>query len=79
MSAIIAEAKRSPSWDARTRPFDFVLSHDGLLDPIGKPEQKVAQLTAVSAAGATIVTVRFEHKSRAHCIEQMEALVALQS
>jgi probable F420-dependent oxidoreductase len=77
MGVMITQAKQWPSWHARAKPVDFVLPHDGLLDPIGKPEQTAEQVAALAAAGATIAIVRFEHKSRAHYIEQMEALCAL--
>jgi probable F420-dependent oxidoreductase len=77
MGAMIAKAKQFPSWEARERPLDVILKHDGLLDPVAEPDQTAARVAAVFAAGGTIMNVIFAHRSREHYIEQLEALAAL--
>lgn len=77
MGAMIARARDLPSWEARSRPLDCVLRHDGQIDPIGAPGQTAEQVAAVFAAGGTKMTAGFLHRSRDHYIEQMEALAEL--
>lgn len=77
MATLIDRAKQLPSWSARETPLDCILKHDGMLDPIGDPGQTAERIAAVFAAGGTIVSINFTHRSVAHYIEQMEALAVL--
>jgi probable F420-dependent oxidoreductase len=73
MGAMIAEAQAMPEW----KPIDLILRHDGLLDPQAEPAQAADAIRKTLAAGATKVNIGFVHQSRAHYIEQLEALAAL--
>lgn len=75
--AMIAKARETPAWQARTTPIETALRHDGMLDPVGQPGKAADQIGAVFAAGGTQVHVGFAHCSRSHFVEQMEALAAL--
>ena len=77
MGQMIAEARELPEWSARAQPIDLILRHDGLLDPQAKPQEAAEAIRATFAAGATRVNLGFVHESRAHYIEQLEALAAL--
>ena len=77
MGKMIAEARASDSWKARKRPLECILRHDDHLDPIGAPDRAGELVRQVFAAGATKVNLGFVHKSRAHYIEQLEALAKL--
>ncbi|HEX2214142.1 MAG TPA: TIGR03619 family F420-dependent LLM class oxidoreductase [Mycobacterium sp.] len=57
--------------------FEVVLAADGPLDPIGDPEATTETLRAMEAAGTTVVSARFLHRSREHYLEQIEALAEL--
>ena len=56
--------------------FEVVLSPAPALDPVDDPAKVAEELAAWVDAGATIVNPRVVHHSLAHCIEQLEALVA---
>ena len=73
MGKMIAEARQLPEW----KPIDLILRHDGLIDPQAKPEEAADAIRATFAVGATKVNLGFVHQSRAHFIEQLEALAAL--
>lgn len=57
--------------------FDVVLQPVPPLDPIERPEESAEALGRLADAGATVVSVRVMHHSRAHYIEQLEAAMAL--
>lgn len=75
--AMIAAARETPAWHARSRPVETALRHDGMLDPLDQPGKAADRVGAVFAAGGTQIHVGFAHRSRSHFIEQMEALAAL--
>lgn len=74
---MVAKARETPAWHARTRPLEIALRHDGMLDPAGKPADAADKVGAVIAAGGTQVHVGFAHRSRSHFVEQLEAFAAL--
>jgi len=74
---MIARAKDTPAWHARSKPIELVFRHEGYLDPVGEPGLAADQLGVVFQAGGTMVNVGFMHRSRAHFVEQMEALADL--
>jgi probable F420-dependent oxidoreductase len=77
MAAMIARARESAAWEDRDTPLECILRHDGMIDPIGEPDQTAERLAAVFAAGGTMVTIGCLHRSPEHYIEQLEALASL--
>lgn len=77
LSAMLARARDTDAWAARAQPLELALWHDGLLDPVGDPGRTAEQVNAVFAAGGTLVHAAFKSRSRAHYIEQLEALAGL--
>lgn len=57
--------------------FDVVLAADRPLDPIENPDATRETLRAMAAAGTTIVSARFVHRSLQHYLEQIDALAEL--
>jgi alkanesulfonate monooxygenase SsuD/methylene tetrahydromethanopterin reductase-like flavin-dependent oxidoreductase (luciferase family) len=77
MQAMIDKAKDQPSWDARDKPIELALRHDGLLDPVGEPGLVAERVGAVFEAGASMMHIGFASRSCAHYVEQLEALAVL--
>lgn len=75
---MLASARELPEWTARTRPFEVVLPIDRRLDPVRPDDRRalVDRLGEYERAGATIVNLRFEHRSLAHYLEQLAAVAA---
>ena len=59
--------------------FEVVLPADRPLDPAGQPEATKETLLTMAAAGTTTVSARFVHRSLEHYLEQLHALVGLNS
>lgn len=59
--------------------FEVVLAADRPLDPVGSPETTQDTLRAMAAAGTTVVSARFLHRSVEHYLEQVHALAELHS
>ena len=59
---------------ARDPSFEVVLSPEPPLDPVGDAPGATAVVRAYRALGATGLNLRFTHRSRAHYIEQLEAM-----
>ncbi|MFZ0834414.1 MAG: TIGR03619 family F420-dependent LLM class oxidoreductase, partial [Mycobacterium sp.] len=57
--------------------FEVVLPADRPLDPVGEPESTAVTLQAVAAAGTTVLSARFVHRSLEHYLEQVHALAEL--
>lgn len=57
--------------------FEVVLPADRPLDPLGEPAATVETLATMEAAGTTIVSARFNHRSLEHYLEQIHALAEL--
>jgi hypothetical protein len=66
------------AWAERTTPLDVVLSPERQLDPCDPSErQELAELVgAYAAIGATVLSLRFRHRSLAHYLEQLDAVAA---
>ena len=60
----------------RRAGFALVLAAEDL-DPVGGPRPVGDRLEALVRLGATIVDVRVRHRSRAHLLEQLEAVAAV--
>ncbi|MGZ4121493.1 MAG: TIGR03619 family F420-dependent LLM class oxidoreductase [Actinomycetota bacterium] len=70
--APIIEARRD---EIGARGLDLVLPPEPPLDPVGKPDVAAEVARSYAALGATKLNLRFHHESRAHYIEQLEAMV----
>lgn len=77
VAAILARARDTAAWAARSTPLDVALWPEPALDPITEPDRIREQVEVHRAAGATILNWRFPSRSVAHHVEQMEALAAL--
>ena len=74
---LLAEDAMAERRAARTDPFEVVLAPEPALDPSGRPGETTDAVAAYAAAGATGLHLRFVHHSRAHYVEQLEAMAEL--
>jgi probable F420-dependent oxidoreductase len=58
----------------RAGSFDVILAPEPALDPVGDPEAAAAAVRSYAGLGATGLSLRFRHRSRAHYIEQLAAM-----
>jgi probable F420-dependent oxidoreductase len=65
--------------EQRGTPLSLILAPEPPIDPLGDPDGTAAFLARYTAIGATGFSLRFDHRSRAHYGEQMEAMVAVVS
>ena len=63
--------------DTHGHPLAMVLAPEPPIDPAGQPERTTEFLAAYMALGATGFSLRFDHHSMAHYLEQMEAMTAV--
>ena len=63
--------------EQRDTPLSLILAPEPPIDPLGDPDGTAAFLARYTAIGATGFSLRFDHRSRAHYSEQMEAMVAV--
>ena len=70
---LLARARDWPEWRERSTPFDLVLTPDRLLDPTAASERTaLADLVGrYRDVGATMMNLRFRHKSLEHYLEQL--------
>ena len=59
---------------ARAAPLQMMLAPEPPIDPAGDPTGTAAFLRSMVEVGATGFSLRFRHDSRAHYVEQMDAL-----
>ncbi len=78
MGAMIAKARELPSWHERERPLQMILPPPNRVDPIAEPEQAAKTIRDLFTAGATKITLNFTAHSKAHYLEQLEGLAALE-
>lgn len=57
--------------------FEVVLPADEPLDPVDNPDATAETLHTMAAAGTTVVSARFVHRSLEHYLEQIHALAEL--
>ncbi len=57
--------------------FEVIMPAEKPLDPLGAPESTRQILATLAAGGTTILSARFVHRSLAHYLEQIHALVEL--
>ncbi len=72
---MITAARSTEAWHARPDELDLVLQAPRAFDPLGDLEATIEGVVALRGAGATVVSLRLVHHSRAHYIEQLEAMI----
>lgn len=75
--ALLRRAAESEEAHTRDRPLDIVLVPEPALDPLGNSEHVLDTMGRHRDLGATVLNLYLQHDSRAHCLEQMEAFVAV--
>jgi probable F420-dependent oxidoreductase len=73
LTALLGRARDWGAWRERSAPFDVVLTPDRLLDPTA-PAERTALADLVGRyrdIGATVMNVRFRHRSLEHYLEQL--------
>jgi probable F420-dependent oxidoreductase len=77
LGEILGEPELASVRSDRGRDFDLVFAPESLLDPLGDPDGARAVLRSYAAIGATGLSLRFRQSSRAHYVEQLEAMSAV--
>jgi probable F420-dependent oxidoreductase len=75
LGRLLERARGSPAWAARRTPFAVVLSPERVLDPCDR-EERIALTDMVETyerIGATVLSLRFRHRSLAHYLDQLDA------
>lgn len=73
MAGMLAHARDTEAWAARTTPLEVALQPGGF-DPLAEPTATVDRLGEMAAMGATMVESRVRSDSVEHCIDQLAAL-----
>ena len=75
LGALLRRAHEWRVWRERTAPFDVVLAPDRLLDPTRAAEGRalIDLVASYRDLGATVMNLRFAHRSLPHYLEQLEA------
>jgi probable F420-dependent oxidoreductase len=76
LAAMLSGARQTPAWANRSAPLELVLYPEPPLDPGAHPEQAREVVGRYEQLGATVLNLRLQHRSLAHCLEQLEAMVA---
>jgi probable F420-dependent oxidoreductase len=78
LEALLAAARSRRAWRERRTPFDLVLPIDQAFDPIEAAERDALaqRLGGYRDLGATIVNLRFRHRSLTHYLEQLDAFAS---
>jgi probable F420-dependent oxidoreductase len=77
LERLLRRARASAEWQARTEPFDVVLTLERLLDPLVEWGDLVSLVERYYSVGATILNLRFRHRSLEHYLEQLERVAEL--
>jgi probable F420-dependent oxidoreductase len=75
LAAMLTRARQSAAWVDRPAPLEVVLYPEPPLDPVAEPEQAREVVGRYERLGATILNLRLQHRSLAHCLEQLQAMV----
>ncbi len=75
LAAMLAKARASAPWADRQAPLEVVLYPEPPLDPAAAPEQARDVVGRYEQLGATVLNLRLQHRSLAHCLEQLQAMV----
>jgi probable F420-dependent oxidoreductase len=73
----LALAAKTDAWQQRATPLDVTLVTEPPVDPLGAPQATAAVARELRDAGAATLGCRFVNSSRAHYLEQLEAMTAL--
>ena len=78
MPQLLPRARGWRQWRERTAPLELVLTPDRLLDPTVPAEraQLADLLDRYRALGATVMNLRFRHRSLEHYLEQLAVFAA---
>jgi probable F420-dependent oxidoreductase len=79
MGAMVADARRTAAWAARSSPLEVILSNGPPVDPASDPDGARRIVDRLVEAGATGLQLRFVHHSLPHYLEQLEAMAELMS
>jgi probable F420-dependent oxidoreductase len=77
VAGLLQAAAATPAWRERDEALDVVLQPTRPLDPLDDPGPTADAVEAHRRAGATSLAVRVRHRSPAHYLEQLEALLPL--
>jgi probable F420-dependent oxidoreductase len=75
--SIFADTEIKEALAARERPLEIILAPEPPIDPSGHPTETIEFLGPFLEVGATGFSLRFQHQSRTHFVEQMTALQEL--
>jgi len=75
VASLLARARQGEAWAARDRPLDVGLAPEPPLDPGSDPELAREVVGIHADHGATVLNLRFRHRSLPHCLEQLEAFM----
>ncbi len=76
---LLGRARESADWTGRTEPFDIVLSPEAplALEDRGQIERSLEIVESYREIGATVLNLRFAHRSLDHLVELMDAFAGL--
>jgi probable F420-dependent oxidoreductase len=77
VATMLAAARATAAWDARTRSLEVVLRNGRPADPLDDPDGARSMVDKLIGAGATGMQLTFVHQSLAHYLEQLEAMAGL--
>jgi probable F420-dependent oxidoreductase len=81
LTAMLAEPEittsRQAYAEAHGAPLELILAPEPPIDPLGDPGGTRDFLAAYVALGATGFSLRFDHHSKAHYLEEMESMMAV--
>ena len=75
LASMLAGARQSAAWADRPEPLEVVLYPEPPLDPGAEPERAREVVGRYEQLGATVLNLRLQHRSLAHCLEQLQAMV----
>jgi probable F420-dependent oxidoreductase len=79
LGSILDDDKTRHAIAARDVALDLILAPEPPVDPLGDPARTREVFNSYVGVGATGLSLRFQHDSRAHYMEQMEAAVEIAS
>jgi probable F420-dependent oxidoreductase len=77
LAGMLARARDTEAWAARTHALDVVLQSEHPLDPLGEHARVTEQIDKFAEIGASGLNVRLVHHSSAHYKEQLAALAQI--
>jgi hypothetical protein len=77
VAAMLAAARETAAWSARPEPLEVVLRNGRPLDPVGDERGARRIVDGLVDAGATTLQLWFTHRSLAHYLEQLEAMITM--